>query len=144
MENKFCKARLITTTTLALIFLLALIPDIGLGGATNGEALFAAKCAKCHGREGEGFMQLYPPLANSRYFREDISKLGCIIRFGLRGKTVVDGKEFNGIMPGDTRISDKELENLVSHLAAKWGTPNQEINLKQWMKNCSTKSKETN
>ncbi len=144
MENKFCKAHLIATTTFALVLLLTLIPRIGFGDSADGEALFAAKCAKCHGGEGEGFMQLYPPLANSRYFREEISRLGCVIRFGLRGKIVVDGKEFNGIMPGDDRISDKELEKLVAYLASRWGDPDQEINLQQWMKNCSTKSRETN
>jgi len=52
-------------------------------------------CAKCHAREGEGFLKLYPPIHDSAYLKENVSKHPCIIRNGLKGKITIGEITFN-------------------------------------------------
>lgn len=91
--------------------------------AKQGENLFMAHCAKCHGRSGEGFLQLYPPIHNSRFLKEEVKQMPCIIRHGMRGKIEVDGVTFNQIMPGNKRISAEDMEVLINALQKKWDHP---------------------
>ena len=87
------------------------------GQVTEGQELFKAHCAKCHGQEGEGFLRLYPPLQNSRFLRTDVARLPCIMRNGLKGEIKVGDVTFNQIMPGNERLS-AEHEDLDVLLAA--------------------------
>lgn len=102
----------------------------------DGEVLYLANCARCHGGEGEGFLQLYPPLAGSRYFGADIAALPCIIRDGLKGEITVGGATYNGIMPGNSRLSPEEIEALVRYLAARWGNGATDLPVTDWLQQC--------
>jgi len=95
----------------------------------QGENLFMAHCAKCHGRSGEGFLQLYPPIHNTRYLKEKVDQMPCIIRNGMRGSIEVDGITFNQIMPGNQRISVEDMAVLINYLQKKWGHPITELTI---------------
>lgn len=105
--------------------------------AEKGEQLYLANCGKCHGREGKGFLQLYPPLEKSHFFTDDIKQLPCIIRYGLKGELEINGKRFNGIMPPNKRISPEEMTTLISHLQKRWGNGATDLNIPLWLEQCS-------
>lgn len=94
-------------------------------------------CAKCHGREGEGFLKLYPPIHNSRFLKSNLSQLPCIMRYGLRGKITVEGTEFNQIMPGNERLSPDDMRHIISSLQKRWNHPVSELSVKEWLNNCN-------
>jgi mono/diheme cytochrome c family protein len=103
-----------------------------------GAQLYLGNCAKCHGREGEGFLKLYPPIRNSRYLKEDVSKLPCIIRYGLKGEIVVEGQTFNQIMPAIQQLKAEQTSDILRFLQNKWNHPEIEPIISKWLENCSS------
>lgn len=102
----------------------------------SGSALFAEHCSSCHGATGEGFRSLYPPLSRSRILADEPEVLPCIIRYGLRGEIVVDGRVFNQVMPGNPRLSADEIAGIISHMQALWGDENRAIEVETWLEDC--------
>ena len=66
----------------------------------SGRALYAQRCANCHGLDGRGLGTLIPPLAGADYLTQQRAALPGIVRQGLRGPVVVNGIRYDGIMPG--------------------------------------------
>jgi mono/diheme cytochrome c family protein len=104
--------------------------------AAAGKALFTEHCSSCHGVAGEGFRSLYPPLAGSRILADELERLPCIIRNGLRGEIVVDGRVFNQVMPGNPRLSADDISRIITHMQAIWGEGNREIEVEAWLGQC--------
>ena len=102
----------------------------------NGEQLYTANCAKCHGREGEGFLRLYPPIHDSKYLRQNVSKLPCIIRNGLKGKITIGEITFNQIMPAIQTLSPEQMSHIITSIQRKWNHPVTETPVKKWLENC--------
>lgn len=104
--------------------------------AGSGSALFAEHCSSCHGAAGEGFRSLYPPLSRSRILADEPEVLPCLIRYGLRGEIVVDGRVFNQVMPGNPRLSTGDIARIISHMQALWGDENRAIEVETWLEDC--------
>src|SRR3546814_8768875 len=64
-----------------------------------GKVLYEGNCAACHQLSGQGLAGAFPPLANSDYLMAREDKGAGIILHGLSGKIVVNGVEYDGIMP---------------------------------------------
>ncbi|BHH84217.1 c-type cytochrome [Desulforhopalus sp. 52FAK] len=124
-----------------LIFLsFSLLPAFAFGNDTRqGANLYLANCAKCHGREGEGFLKLYPPIRNSHYLKENVSKLPCIIRYGLKGEIVVEGVTFNQIMPAIQQLKAEEIDQIIVFLQEKGQFPVTQVNAKKLLEDCENK-----
>lgn len=86
----------------------------------QGEILYANFCATCHGENGEGFRDLYPPLANSDYFRENQLETACIIHYGMDKEIVVNGKTYQQAMLAVTQLNDVEICNVINFLSYSW------------------------
>ena len=86
----------------------------------EGYQLYTTYCANCHQADGKGMANLYPPLATSARL-SDKSAVACIIRNGMKGTILVDGKEFNRPMPPNPKLTEIEIAELVSFLGMKWG-----------------------
>ena len=84
----------------------------------QGAALYTAKCAVCHGSNGEGQHTLYPPLQGSEWLTPSPQRpsLESIITQGLDGPISVKGTEWNGTMlpPGITE--QQEVQALIDYL----------------------------
>lgn len=121
-----------------LIFLsFSMLPALALGSDnTQGANLYLANCAKCHGREGEGFLKLYPPIRNSHHLKENVSKLPCIIRYGLKGEIVVEGVTFNQIMPAIQQLKAEEIDQIIVFLQQHWQLPITEFSTENMFENC--------
>lgn len=95
------------------------LPLLAAGRKTErGAALYAAKCATCHGKNGEGEPGNYPPLRGSEWLTPapDRPSLRQIITEGLEGPIRVNGQDWNSTMlpPGVTDPQDVQL--LIEHL----------------------------
>ncbi|WP_051309717.1 c-type cytochrome [Desulfogranum japonicum] len=130
-------------TALPIILAGILSPALSITGTTTGhhqgKRIYQTYCAGCHGNDGEGFLRVYPPITGSLLLTRDVNRLPCIIRFGLKGELVVNGESFNGIMPGNEKLSTEEITTLVSYLLTRWGDATTDLHIKQWLDKCLQK-----
>src|SRR5688572_24227124 len=66
----------------------------------QGEKLYSANCSNCHQKDGKGVGLLYPPLDQSDFMKNNFEATLCLMKYGLTGEIVVNGKSFNQPMPG--------------------------------------------
>lgn len=91
----------------------------------EGKKVYSASCFMCHQLAGEGIPSVFPPLAKSDYLtklatekRED---LVAILHQGKSGKIVVNGIEYNGVMPPLASMSDQEVAAVLTFVTNSWG-----------------------
>jgi mono/diheme cytochrome c family protein len=77
----------------------------------NGEMLYFQKCSNCHGADGSGLQNLYPPLKNADYLG-NLSNVICIIKNGAFGPMIVNGKTYNQAMPANPKLYDLDIAQL--------------------------------
>lgn len=90
--------------------------------AVNGQKLYAAHCQNCHGAKGEGLGMLYPPLTDTNYLNQNRDKLGCIVKHGLTGPIEVNGKIYDGDMPGTPQLSDTDIAYILTYITTTFGS----------------------
>ena len=122
------------------LLLLASLPDCQPNPYRDGEAFYKQYCANCHLDNGEGLAGLIPPLAGADYLRNNREKLPCIVRHGLEGEIVVNGRKFSEQMAGIKTANDVEITNVLNFINNAWGNQNGVYKLEevqQFLKNCS-------
>lgn len=87
---------------------------------TEGLLLYKTYCANCHQVKGQGVAALYPPLAGSDYLKNKDSVI-CLIKYGLQGPIVVNGKRYNRPMPAQLQLSDLEVAEITTYIYNEWG-----------------------
>lgn len=87
----------------------------------QGKILYTNFCANCHMDDGSGLEGIYPPLANADYIAEDPLKMVCIIRNGMEGEIVVNGKTYNQPMEGIPQLTEFEISNIINYINQAWG-----------------------
>lgn len=92
----------------------------------EGRKVFNNNCLMCHGQNGEGVPGVFPPLADSDYIKNLASgknrdKLIGIPLFGLSGKITVNGKDYDGVMPALSTLSDQDAAAVLSFVTNSWG-----------------------
>lgn len=86
----------------------------------EGLKLYQQRCAVCHGQKGEGFKNLYPPVANSDYMLTHKKEIPCILKYGLEGEIEVNGKKYNSKMISHSDLSVMEIADLMTFLLNSW------------------------
>ena len=86
----------------------------------QGQAIYERYCATCHMETGEGLRGLYPPLAQSDYLTNHREKLPCIIRNGIEGPIIVNGKTYNQPMVAVPDLNETEIHNLLNYISQAW------------------------
>jgi len=99
-------------------------------GDDKSRALYNVHCASCHMDNGEGLRGVIPPL-EARYLSENAQKLPCIIRNGMAGEITVAGQPYNQPMPGNERLSDIEIANLINFIQKEFGKPTKPVSPQQ-------------
>lgn len=89
--------------------------------AVAGQVLYAAHCANCHQEDGSGLGLLIPPLKDADYLKVDIARSVRIIRYGLKGEILVNGKEYNQPMPANPMLKPIEIAQIATYIHTKWG-----------------------
>ncbi len=88
-----------------------------------GQALFTGTCSTCHQPTGEGMAGVFPPLARSDYIAADPKRMVDVILHGLTGAVVVNGKDYNSVMPPMSQLTDDEVANISTYVLNSWGNP---------------------
>jgi cytochrome c551 len=86
----------------------------------KGEQLYGTYCSNCHQKDGSGLGTLYPPLNNSDYMVHNNETVLCIIRYGMKGEVMVNGKIFNKEMPALPMLSDLEIAEIATYIFNTW------------------------
>ena len=96
-----------------------------------GKQLFTGTCSVCHQANGEGLPGVFPPLAKSDYvaalLKQSNEHLAGIPVHGLTGKVVVNGKEYDSVMPPMGQLTDDEVANILTYVVNSWDNPGGQI-----------------
>ena len=106
--------KIIATLALASF---ALTASAALAADDSGEALYAKKCAACHGLTGQGqpaarpsVQPPIPPLAGSGYLQDDPDRTAALILHGKAG------------MPAfHLFLSDEQISKILTYARGAWG-----------------------
>ncbi len=104
----------------ALLFIwILVITSVSCGDSNRdyGSELYTKNCANCHGVEGQGLQDLYPPLKGADYLIEQQQDLVCLIRYGVEGEIKVNGKSYNQKMPSMPNLSDVDITNIINYIS---------------------------
>lgn len=93
---------------------------------SKGEAVFKTNCMACHQAGGQGIPGAFPPLAKSDFLNKDKARAIKTVTGGLQGKVVVNGQEFNGVMPAWS-LTDEEIANVLTYIFNSWGNSGKEV-----------------
>ncbi|MFP4596811.1 MAG: cbb3-type cytochrome c oxidase subunit II [Persicimonas sp.] len=87
-----------------------------------GASLYEQKCASCHGSDGSGVPQTFPPLAGDPVVTADKPDDHVrIILEGMQGVSI-DGVDYSAAMPGFAdSLSDADIAAIVNHERTSWG-----------------------
>ncbi|HEY0384340.1 MAG TPA: cytochrome c [Candidatus Elarobacter sp.] len=90
--------------------------------AAAGDKVFMANCAGCHGANGQGAPEIFPPLAANPFVSGDAKRVIHTVKYGLNGKIVVKGMKYDGQMPAwQGTLSDPEIAAVISYVRRSWG-----------------------
>jgi nitrite reductase (NO-forming) len=92
----------------------------------RGELVYKTNCAACHQSAGQGIAGAFPPLAKSDFLNADKIRAIETVTGGRQGKLVVNGQEFNGVMPEWT-LADEEIANLLTFIYNSWDNSGKEV-----------------
>ena len=67
---------------------------------SNGKDIYVARCQNCHGEKGEGLGELAPPLTDTVFLKANKADIACIIKNGSQKEMIINGKKYDGKMPG--------------------------------------------
>ena len=84
-----------------------------------GEKLFTGTCSVCHQQNGEGLKGVFPPIAKSDYIAGDAKKVVQAILAGVTGKLVVNGEEYDSVMPPMSQLNDDEVAHITTFVMNK-------------------------
>lgn len=87
----------------------------------RGEQVYLGNCSACHQPAGTGLPGAFPPLANSDFLKRDRRDVLSAALFGLSGPIVVNGQEYNGVMPSMGYLNDKDLAAALTYVMKSWG-----------------------
>ncbi len=96
-----------------------------------GRTVYQNVCQACHGPEGKGLPGAFPPVANSDWIAANQDRLVEIILNGLSGPLVVNGQNFNAVMPPMAYLSDADIANALTFVLNNWDNPGGEIQAAQ-------------
>ncbi len=82
----------------------------------GGQQIYQTYCVACHLINGKGDGSRFPPLDSSEYVVGDKNRLINILLNGLQQQITVNGKQFNGLMPSHSFLSDSDLALVLTYI----------------------------
>ena len=74
--------------------------------------------------DGTGLVDVIPPILSSDYLTNFSHTLPCLIKKGIKGHIMVNGKTYNTEMPGSPRLTEFEITNVINYINTAWGNNN--------------------
>lgn len=79
----------------------------------HGQAVYTTNCVACHQTNGQGIPEVFPPLVNSDFIKNNPIEAAKIILGGRAGEITVNGAKYNGVMPS-LDLSDQEVADVLN------------------------------
>ncbi len=89
--------------------------------AMAGEKIYILHCRGCHLGDGKGDGNRFPPLDASEWVTGDRDSLIALVINGLQGPITVKGQPYNGIMPPNSILNDKEIALVLTYIRQSFG-----------------------
>jgi cytochrome c551 len=86
----------------------------------QGEQLYIKNCSNCHQKTGTGLGLVYPPLNKSDYLENNFEAVICLMKYGIKGELIINGKNFNKPMPGIPSLTDLETAEIATYIYNTW------------------------
>ncbi|MBP6385554.1 MAG: cytochrome c [Pseudarcicella sp.] len=86
----------------------------------EGMTQYELHCANCHQADGKGLEDLYPPLANSDFLKNNKKAVICTILNGMEGSLVVNGKTYHQPMPANQQLKPIDIAEIVTYIYNTW------------------------
>lgn len=89
--------------------------------ASDGAVVYIANCSSCHQVDGTGVSGAFPPLAGNPVVTGNPIAVIAIVKNGLDGKVLVNGRPYSGIMPhwGGV-LSDDQIAAAITYIRSSW------------------------
>ncbi|MGA2248110.1 MAG: cytochrome c [Verrucomicrobiota bacterium] len=88
----------------------------------HSRAVYESVCGVCHGSDGLGKPNQFPPLAGSEWVCKDVENLVRVPQLGLAGSIQVSGQTWKLAMPPmGANLSDEDLAGVLSYIRQSWG-----------------------
>jgi mono/diheme cytochrome c family protein len=87
---------------------------------TSGAEVYHDHCQNCHNNNGDGLVELIPPLNDSAFLKNNKSQLPCIIQNGLKAPIKISGRVFNGSMP-PVSLTPIEIAQVITYVGNSFG-----------------------
>lgn len=94
---------------------------IGRERLEAGAQLYDTYCAACHQRDGKGDGARFPPLEATRWVSGNKDRLIDLVLNGIEGPIEVNGRTYNGVMPGNAFLSDEEVAQILTYIRQTFG-----------------------
>ena len=85
----------------------------------GGKVIYEQNCANCHQKDGKGLQNLYPPIAGSDFLRNK-EQVILIIKNGMTGEMIVNGKTYNQPMPANSQLQNLDIAEVVTYIYNGW------------------------
>ena len=86
----------------------------------SGAEIYQDFCVQCHMTNGKGVSGVFPPLQASDYLLNNIDLSIAGIKYGLKGKIVVNDVEYEGVM-NKQGLDDEEIADVMNYILNQWG-----------------------
>ena len=86
----------------------------------RGKIVYQNSCAACHQANGQGVTGSFPPLANADFLRINRAQVAGIPIHGLSGRIMVNGREYNSVMPA-MGLSHNDAAAVMTYVLNSWG-----------------------
>lgn len=86
----------------------------------EGQEIYQDFCVQCHLNSGEGVSRVFPPLKSSDYLLNNIEKSIAGIKYGLKGKIIVNGEIYNSVMLNQG-LENEEIADVMNYILNEWG-----------------------
>jgi len=87
----------------------------------TGEQIYTRYCLACHQTGGTGVRNMFPPLTGNENITGPSKELITIVLFGLTGPIVVNGMEYDQVMPAQDYLTDKQIADVLTFIRSSWG-----------------------
>lgn len=98
------------------------------GDTYSGRVLYNTYCTTCHQRDGKGDNNRFPPLVNSDWVTGSEDVLINIVLNGYQDDMVVNGKTYNGLMPGHRHLDDHAIASILTYIRKRFGNEAAPVN----------------
>ena len=87
----------------------------------NGKGLYEKHCQNCHASDGTGLKNLYPPLTDTAYIKNNQEILACIVKYGMNDTIKVGGQIYDNKMPSNTELTDIDVTQILVYIGNSFG-----------------------